>query len=241
LIRLEPKDQNPLVKIHKTFFWRIEKSLESNDPKYLDELYHSLPADILHINDKETFALKYVDPSTLKMIGVRPEELIEKGGELIAQRVKPESFERNLPILQEFVARGNPHEIGVIFQEINTGSLEKKEYEWFVSFMKLSEVADGIITLEFKVDFLEQYQKKFMKVIEWDEFVHKNMEKFQSLSQREVEILSNVGLGKSSQEISEELHISKLTVDTHRKNLMQKLDVKRFPDLIRFAEAFDLV
>lgn len=55
------------------------------------------------------------------------------------------------------------------------------------------------------------------------------------LSTREKEILRLIGEGKSSLEISEMLFIGKTTVDTHRKNILRKLNVHGKTDLIRFA------
>lgn len=55
------------------------------------------------------------------------------------------------------------------------------------------------------------------------------------LSAREKEILRLIGEGKSSLEISEILFIGKTTVDTHRKNILRKLNIHGKTDLIRFA------
>jgi two-component system, NarL family, response regulator NreC len=55
------------------------------------------------------------------------------------------------------------------------------------------------------------------------------------LSTREKEILRCIGEGKSSQEIADSLFISKSTVDTHRKNILKKINVYGKTDLIRFA------
>lgn len=55
------------------------------------------------------------------------------------------------------------------------------------------------------------------------------------LSSREKEILRLIGEGKISQEIADQLFISKSTVDTHRKNILKKINVYGKTDLIRFA------
>lgn len=55
------------------------------------------------------------------------------------------------------------------------------------------------------------------------------------MSARESEILKLVAEGLSSKEIGEKLFISPRTVDTHRNNLMQKLDIHNIAGLIRFA------
>ncbi len=55
------------------------------------------------------------------------------------------------------------------------------------------------------------------------------------LTKIEKEILALLIKGKSTQEISEELFLSFLTIKTHRRNLLQKFDVKNSLELINFA------
>ncbi|MFK7772901.1 MAG: response regulator [Saprospiraceae bacterium] len=55
------------------------------------------------------------------------------------------------------------------------------------------------------------------------------------LSEREIEILKLLAEGFSSKEISEQLFLSARTVETHRFNLMKKLEIKKLAHLIRFA------
>ncbi len=55
------------------------------------------------------------------------------------------------------------------------------------------------------------------------------------LSRREQEILSYIANGHTSKEIADTLFISTRTVDTHRANLMQKLQIKNTAGLVRFA------
>jgi len=55
------------------------------------------------------------------------------------------------------------------------------------------------------------------------------------LTERETEILKLIAEGYSNKEIGEKLFISHRTVDTHRTNLMKKLDVSNIAGLIKFA------
>lgn len=55
------------------------------------------------------------------------------------------------------------------------------------------------------------------------------------LSAREKDILRLVGEGHSSQEIADILCIGKATVDTHRKNIIKKINIHGKTDLLRFA------
>ena len=58
---------------------------------------------------------------------------------------------------------------------------------------------------------------------------------YESLSEREKEILAKVAQGYANKEIAEQLVISVKTVETHKSNLMEKLDLKTRPDLVKFA------
>lgn len=61
------------------------------------------------------------------------------------------------------------------------------------------------------------------------------------LSCREREIVTLIALEHSSKEISEKLFISTNTVETHRKNIMKKLDVKNTIGLVKFALKNNLI
>ena len=61
------------------------------------------------------------------------------------------------------------------------------------------------------------------------------------LTKRELEVLVLVAEEFTSQEIAEELFISLHTVETHRKNIMSKLDVKNTVGLARYAIQHGLV
>ena len=56
------------------------------------------------------------------------------------------------------------------------------------------------------------------------------------MSIREKEVMRMVAEGKTSREIGGLLSISSRTVDTHRANIMRKLNLTSRSNLIRFAE-----
>jgi DNA-binding NarL/FixJ family response regulator len=61
------------------------------------------------------------------------------------------------------------------------------------------------------------------------------------LTRREKQILSLLAQGKTSQNIAQELFLSPLTVDTHRRNLIQKFEVKNVAELIAAAHQQQLL
>ncbi|MDO6518154.1 response regulator [Zobellia uliginosa] len=61
------------------------------------------------------------------------------------------------------------------------------------------------------------------------------------LTRREKHVLSLIAEGKTTNNIAEELFISPLTVETHRRNLMQKLEVSNAASLIKVAVEKQLI
>ncbi len=56
-----------------------------------------------------------------------------------------------------------------------------------------------------------------------------------SLTEREREIVQLLAEGKSNKEIAASLHISTKTAETHRANIMRKLNLTSFSELVRYA------
>ncbi|MGE5680227.1 MAG: response regulator transcription factor [Bacillota bacterium] len=81
---------------------------------------------------------------------------------------------------------------------------------------------------------LEQLISKF------DSFAGEDPTISNSLSEKELEILKLIGEGLTSSEIAERTALGKRTIDTHRSHLMQKLNLKSLPELIRYAIQFSI-
>lgn len=61
------------------------------------------------------------------------------------------------------------------------------------------------------------------------------------LTNKEIQVLELVLSGLTNKQISEKLQNSKRTVETHRFNLMRKMEVKNLMDLSKKAQEFNLV
>lgn len=61
------------------------------------------------------------------------------------------------------------------------------------------------------------------------------------LTRREKEILGLIASGMTNNEIAARLFVSSTTVDTHRKNLLAKFDVKNTASLIKMAVQLELI
>jgi len=88
------------------------------------------------------------------------------------------------------------------------------------------EIIEGIQTvMEGKTFICEELDKLMKKQVQDKMF----------LSRRESEILRLIAEGFTSQEVSEKLFLSVLTIETHRKNLLTKLNARNMVSLIKIA------
>lgn len=86
----------------------------------------------------------------------------------------------------------------------------------------------------FSSDVSEIMMSKFMKK-PTDNYVNPDMISTEDLTTREKEIIKLISDELTNNEIAEKLFISPRTVDTHRRNLLQKLGVKNTAGLVKFA------
>ncbi|HBX50866.1 MAG: hypothetical protein A2275_01110 [Bacteroidetes bacterium RIFOXYA12_FULL_35_11] len=56
-----------------------------------------------------------------------------------------------------------------------------------------------------------------------------------NLTQREIEVLKLIAEGFRYKEIGEKLFLSARTIETHKNNILQKLDLKTITDLVKYA------
>jgi len=65
------------------------------------------------------------------------------------------------------------------------------------------------------------------------EYQQKLLDRFNSLSKREFDVLENVISGKSSKVIADEMQVSPKTIEYHRAKISKKLNAQSIPDLVK--------
>jgi len=83
------------------------------------------------------------------------------------------------------------------------------------------------ITEEKLKEIIDNFEKKTERTKNGDE-----------LTPREEQIVRLISDGLTSNEIADKLFVSKRTIDTHRTHLIQKLNLKSLPDLIKYSINF---
>ncbi len=97
------------------------------------------------------------------------------------------------------------------------------------------------ITIAIPIDSRHYYSSKIKRLHEENSLLRSNYDVFATLTKREKEILCLMAQDKTSTEIGSLLFISDDTVKTHRRNIKRKINALNHYDVVRFAQAFDLV
>jgi len=107
------------------------------------------------------------------------------------------------------------------------------------SLITKSELVDLFTAIENSEVFITAAIDKLLLVDEDQEF--KNTCSELNISQREVEIIKLISEGFINKEIADQLFLSTHTVNTHRKNIMNKLGVNNASGIVLFAAKEKLI
>ena len=99
----------------------------------------------------------------------------------------------------------------------------------------IDELIDAIHTVAKGGSYIDSASRELLVRSPLDDRVYKGEAQGKPLSQREIQVLSLVADGYTNKEIANELSISVKTVETHKANCMQKLDLKSRAELVDYA------
>ena len=88
---------------------------------------------------------------------------------------------------------------------------------------------------------IDSFAIKFQRFVKEEAFRKENVDRFDTLTLRETQVLKHVVVGDNNPKISTHLNISRSTVEQHRKNINRKLEIENMADVFRYALAFNLV
>jgi DNA-binding NarL/FixJ family response regulator len=101
-----------------------------------------------------------------------------------------------------------------------------------------SELEEAIRKLYQKLPY---YSEKVLKIITANHDNKLINSELSQISSREIDVLKLIAMEFSTNEIADKLFVSVNTIESHRKSLMKKLDVKNVVGLIKFAMRHKLV
>lgn len=200
---------------------------------------------IITITDIRDDRVVYMSESGLRKLHISLEELKRLPGEEYLNRYyRRGELEDLKPKVQQLIEDNDDEKSVSFFHQIK--DFLKNRYTWYVCSIRIFfRGEDGnptlIVSNSFPLETFSHISTKLGKFLKEDRFIRDHYEAFGKLGKREREVLKLMALGKSSSETAEELFISTATVETHRKNIKQKLGTNSFYELCEYARAFDMI
>ena len=211
--------------------------------KALQTIEQNIPG-VLIVHNLQADTIAYLSEWGRKFLRVSLEQIRLPHFDYHQQFFNPEDVPDYVPKIMGMLQRNTTDEMVTYFQQVRPS--ENEPFRWHSSASKiLLRDKEGKpllgITIAIPIDQEHYFTPKIERLIEENRFLRENQPRFSSLSKREKEVLRFLALGLTAAEISGQLFISEATVKTHRKNIRNKLQAESTFDLVKFAQAFNLV
>ena len=195
---------------------------------------------VAHLSHPETFEIVEANEKYIHSSGYELEEVQEDWLEYVMNTIHPASAKSILSFLPTFFKTRRPNQTVNFIEYARLAG--QTDYSPLLVFTKPSKLPNGLLLwLAVAPEDFGKSSKKVEQIIKMDTFKLKHFRRFQSLTDREVEILKLLANGYNNPRIADCLYISRNTVETHRKKIKRKLELKSLRDLMRYAFAFGLV
>ncbi|MEX2640209.1 MAG: helix-turn-helix transcriptional regulator [Balneolales bacterium] len=233
---MPPLTENDLLDRFELHTLQLENQLLEG--KSFESVSNQVPYAV-HLNSSTTFELLQINRKFSELLGYSFDEIKSMGREFYDNNIHPESTASVAKFLPELPNKKFNKPIPFI-QHVKQRNAT--EYTPVFTFTKITKLPDNAaLSLSTRLTDFGVLSKKMEQVLEMDRFKLMHSKRFHKLTGREVEILGLLANGISNSAIAGQLFISKQTVQTHRKHIINKLEIKSYHDLIKYAITFDLV
>lgn len=206
--------------------------------------FESLPGVVI-IHDILDGSVAYMSSLGLKLLNTSMDEIASLSHEEYHHRhFNGDDAKDYAPKVIGLIAGNNNDDMVTFFQQVRFAGSD--DWNWHLSSLKVfcrdaSGNARLLIGVALPIDAMHHMATKAGRLLQENNFLRKNYKIFSRLTSREKEILRLIALGKSAAEIATVLFIAETTVETHRRNLKNKLQVSTYFELSQYARAFDLI
>ncbi len=214
-----------------------EDLLQNNQLNF--EQVVELSREILYYTD-EDFNLRYLNKPGRDWIGLSSGKTSIKELDFNEKFYHPDTLQYELPKVRNFFKNQQSGSIYSNYQQVFNSKINAYCI-CLVIFKKFKSVCFGYLTMAIPISRFVGLNKKLQRVISEEVFRDYHRFQFEQLTERESEILKLLATGRNNPEISDELYISRHTVEQHRKNINKKLGIHGLKDILDYAYAFDLV
>ncbi len=222
------------INLNESYAYEV-LSLAKNERKKFLDISDYLP---FSIHESEIFSLNHIYQNRKLRNAFEEHEsnLSQNSFELFKQISDPNIFTLAIEKIEKFKIENDRKSICTYFQRLPFG----RETKWVLTHKSFCET-DTFMTLAQPLNNLGSVGVLLRDILGETCISRNGWELFKTLTKREKEVMQLLAQGMTSREISDQLSISKFTVDTHRKHLFQKLEVKNYAELIKISQGFQLL
>ncbi len=240
MIKLNNELDDLLLKIQAN-----KNALEFSEHTKLEELKKicNESSQMVAIYELEEYSFSMVDCSnnSCAFLGINKDEIHNLGFKYLLKIIHPENISAVYRFIKYYKDPANYDKTFSHTFYIKTAN----NWEWTYASVKPAIFKeDGsvkyLLAIGCSINDLLKSKDQLKVFTKNQNFFDKNIDKYLSLTEREKEILKLISDEFSSNEIASQLSISPYTVDTHRKHLIEKLDVKSSIGLAKYALLFNL-
>ena len=201
-----------------------------NDPIIFHQIADIIPL-MMNSNYVGNLDFTYVNSDFSNFFRKDKEYILETGSVYTTSILHPKNFEYIKNTLKNFPYLENKGNVVELYQYARPEG--NKDFEWLINYKKFISqnqyfgIYHRMRDLGNSAIVLKKYLGEFA-------LSTSTYQKFQTLTQKEKQILQHIISGKVNKEISELLHISIHTVRTHRNRIWKKLDIKHFKDCLKY-------
>lgn len=219
----------------------IERTI-SNSTLTLEEAGKYLPGNLL-VTDLNSLSTVYMNECGCNILKHSVEELQELGPEYFGEFFVPEEMQVVIPTYLRMKQEQNASFIYNFAHRVK--SKRDDSYKWYLASAKLlyepgKTQSDKLLVVVNEVNTAGAIANKISRALDEGDWIRRNFAKYCRLSKREKQLLVMFALGKTNADIAGQLGLTILTVNTHRRNIKVKLEVKTFTEMYRFAVGFGI-
>jgi DNA-binding CsgD family transcriptional regulator len=207
------------------------------------EIGDYIPGSVM-VQDLNAMTNLYMNKFGCDILHHSSEELKTFGAEYFSRFFPADEIVTHKQALMQFINQNDSTRLHSFLQRVRPGL--HAEFSWYFTTSRLitsptDPAFSNLVNIAVPVNMLSMTGHRISNMIENDDYIRKNFYRFNMLSTREKEIIRLIVEGRSSYEIAQMLFRSIHTINTHRKNIIHKLEVNSLASLIKFAVAFNLV
>ncbi len=200
---------------------------------FLEKVLNEVPANI-YVSDIGSKSVVWCNKTNEETLGFNLEEIRYMGKDYFNAIMHPDDLDisdDSVEHYEHFEGAG----YGGIFRARHRDS---QEYKWFIGWARVFETEKGKVKTIVCADV--DMSPQMNTDVQLAEALKENLKLRhellrKTLTRREAEVVQMVCDGYNSKTIADQLHVSIHTIDTHRKNLLRKLNVRNTVALVALA------